>query len=82
MAGLCEGGNELTGSLKAILKCFVWSAALYGALRRSEEKRLEVFEIWIRMERVKCTGRIGNEAMLERMMMKLIRKRRSNWLGH
>ncbi|KAJ4440147.1 hypothetical protein ANN_08285 [Periplaneta americana] len=43
---------------KRLLKCFMWSVALYGeetwTLRRSEEKRREVFEMWIwrRMERV------------------------------
>ncbi|KAJ4436630.1 hypothetical protein ANN_16761 [Periplaneta americana] len=76
MAGLCEGGNEPPGSLKA---------TLYGAetwtLRRSKEKRLEPFEMWIwrRMERVKWTDRIRNEAVLERvdeerMVLKLISK--------
>ncbi|KAJ4451962.1 hypothetical protein ANN_03446 [Periplaneta americana] len=46
---------------------------LYGAetwtLRRSEEKRLEAFELWIwrRMERVKLTDRIRNVAVLERV---------------
>ena len=78
---------------KRLVKCFVWSVALYGAetwtLRRSEEKRIEAFEMWIwrRMERVKWTDRIRNEAVLERvgeerMMLKLIRKRKRNWLGH
>ncbi|KAJ4441534.1 hypothetical protein ANN_11390 [Periplaneta americana] len=58
-------------------------------LRRSEEKRIEAFEMWIwrRMERVKWTERITNEAVLERvgeerMMLKLIRKRKRIWLGH
>ncbi|KAJ4450707.1 hypothetical protein ANN_02136 [Periplaneta americana] len=36
---------------KSLVKCFVWSVALYGAetwtLRPSEEKRLEAFEMWI-----------------------------------
>ncbi|KAJ4429718.1 hypothetical protein ANN_21922 [Periplaneta americana] len=65
------------------------SVALYGAetwnLRRSKEKRLEAFEMWIwrRMERVKWTDRTRNEAVLERvgeerMMLKLIRKRKRN----
>ncbi|KAJ4435001.1 hypothetical protein ANN_23573 [Periplaneta americana] len=59
---------------KVLVKCFVWSVALYGAetwtLRRSEEKRLEAFEMWIwrRMEHVKWTDRIRNEAVLERVM--------------
>ncbi|KAJ4439057.1 hypothetical protein ANN_15013 [Periplaneta americana] len=56
---------------------------------KNEEKRLKAFEMWIwrRMERVKCTDRTRNEAVLERvgeerMMLKLIGKRKRNWLGH
>ena len=78
---------------KRLVKCFVWSVALYGAetwtLRRNEKRRLEAFEMWIwrRLERVKWTDRIRNEAVLERVgetrtMLKLIRKRKRNWLGH
>ncbi|KAJ4429906.1 hypothetical protein ANN_22110 [Periplaneta americana] len=74
MAGLCEGGNEPPGSLKVMER---------------EEKRLEAFEMWIwrRMERMKWTDRIRKEAVLERVdeeriMLKLIRKRKRNWLGH
>ncbi|KAJ4448528.1 hypothetical protein ANN_10546 [Periplaneta americana] len=77
---------------KILVKCFVWSVAFYGAetwtLRRSEEKRIEEFEmrILIIMERVKWRDRIRNEAMLEsvseeRIMLKLIRKRKRNWLA-
>ncbi|KAJ4438933.1 hypothetical protein ANN_14887 [Periplaneta americana] len=72
---------------KRRVKCFVWSVAFYGAevwiLRRSEEKRIKAFEIWIcrRMERVKWTDKIRNGAVLERvgeerMMLKLISKPR------
>ncbi|KAJ4448469.1 hypothetical protein ANN_10485 [Periplaneta americana] len=75
---------------KRLVKCFVWSVALHGTetwtLRRSKEKRIETFEIWTwsGMERVKWTDRIKNEAVLkrvgeERMMLKLIRKRKRNW---
>ncbi|KAJ4445719.1 hypothetical protein ANN_12404 [Periplaneta americana] len=78
---------------KKLVKCFVWSVTMYRAetwtLRRSEEKRIEAFEmgIWRRMERLKWTDRIRNEAVLERvgeerMMLKLIRKRKRNQLGH
>ncbi|KAJ4432217.1 hypothetical protein ANN_20833, partial [Periplaneta americana] len=77
---------------KRLVKTFVSNVALYGAetwtLRRSEEKRIEAFEMWIwrRMKRVKWTDRIGNKALLERvgeerMMLKLIRKRERNcWI--
>ncbi|KAJ4438008.1 hypothetical protein ANN_13947 [Periplaneta americana] len=72
-----------------LVKCFVWSVELYGTetwtLRQNEEKRIEAFEMWIwrRMERVKWTDRVKNEAVLERvgeerMMLKLIRKRKRN----
>ncbi|KAJ4451478.1 hypothetical protein ANN_02941 [Periplaneta americana] len=78
---------------KRLVKCFVWSVALYEAetwtLWRNEEKQIEAFEIWIwrRMECVKWTDRIRNEAVLERvseerMMLKLIRKMKRIWLGH
>ncbi|KAJ4449020.1 hypothetical protein ANN_00414 [Periplaneta americana] len=55
MAGLCESGNEPSGFLKAI---YLYGAETW-ALRRSEEKRLEAFEMWMwrRMERVKWTDR-------------------------
>ena len=44
---------------KRLVKCFVWSVALYGAetwtLPRNEQKRLEAFQMWVwrRMGRVK-----------------------------
>ncbi|KAJ4447600.1 hypothetical protein ANN_09607 [Periplaneta americana] len=57
-------------------------------LRRSEEKRIEAFEIWIRrrLERVKWTDRIRNEAMLEgmgeeRMTLKLNLKEKKELVG-
>ncbi|KAJ4444690.1 hypothetical protein ANN_06487 [Periplaneta americana] len=84
-----EKGTSSAGSWKKklkerLVKCFVWSVTLCGTetwtLRRSEEKRLEAFEmrIWRRMERVKWTDKIRNEVVLERvgeerMMQKLIR---------
>ena len=75
------------------MKCFVWSVALYGAetltLRWNEQNRLEAFEMWIwrRMECVKWTDKILYALVLERVgegriMQKLIKKRKRNWLGH
>ncbi|KAJ4430743.1 hypothetical protein ANN_19334 [Periplaneta americana] len=77
---------------KRLVKCFVWSVALYGegtwTLRRNEEERIEAFEMWMwrRTVRVKWTDRIRNKIVFEnvseeRMMLKLIRKIKSNWLG-
>ena len=40
---------------KRLMKCFVWSAALYGVetwtLRQNEEKQLEAFEMWLYLGR-------------------------------
>lgn len=78
---------------KRLGKCFVWSVALYGAetwtLRREDEKRLEAFEMWMwrRMERISWMERVSNERVLERIgerrcLLKVIRERKKNWLGH
>ncbi|KAJ4435654.1 hypothetical protein ANN_18270 [Periplaneta americana] len=74
--------------LKLIRKRKTLYEAETWTLQRSEEKRLEAFEMWIwrRMEHVKWTCRIRNLAVLERVdeeriMLKLIRKRERNWLG-
>ncbi|KAJ4431277.1 hypothetical protein ANN_19874 [Periplaneta americana] len=54
---------------KRLVKSFLWSNALDVAekwtLRQSKEKRIESFEMWIwrRMERLKWTDRIRNEAV-------------------
>ena len=76
-------GKRTTVS-RRLVKCFVWSVALYGVetwtLRRNEHKRLEAFEMWIwrRMERVKWTDKIKNAVVLEtmgegRIMLELIK---------
>ncbi|KAJ4433565.1 hypothetical protein ANN_15874 [Periplaneta americana] len=57
---------------KRLVKCFVWSVALYGertwTLRRNEEKRIEAFEMWMwrRTVRVKWTDRIRNKIVFEK----------------
>ena len=62
-------GKELR---KRLVKCFVWSVALYGAetwtLRWNKQKRLETFEmcVWRRMEHVKWTDKIQNAVVLEK----------------
>ena len=76
---------------KRLVKCFVWSVALYGAetwiLRRNEQKWLKVFEMWIwrRMDRVKRTDKTKNAVVLERVgeeriILELIKKRKINSL--
>ena len=78
--------NELS---KRLVKCFLWSVVLYGALQWNEQKRLEAFEMWMwrRMERVKLTDEKKNAVVLERagvgrIMLELIKNRKINWLGH
>ncbi|KAJ4449017.1 hypothetical protein ANN_00411, partial [Periplaneta americana] len=57
---------------KRLVKCFVWSVALYGegtwTLRRNEEKRIEAFEMWMwrRTVRVKWTDKIRNKIVFEK----------------
>ena len=76
---------------KRLVKCFVWSVALYGAetwtLRRNERKRLEAFEMWIwrGIERVKWIDKIKNAVLEsvgeERILLELIKKRKRKLAG-
>ena len=52
---------------KKLVKCYVWSIALYGAetwtLRAVDQKHLESFEMWCwrRMKKIICTDHVSNE---------------------
>ena len=56
---------------KKLVKCYVWSIALYGSetwtLRKLERKYLENFEMWCwrRMENIKWPEKVTNENFLE-----------------
>jgi hypothetical protein len=78
---------------KKLVKCYIWSTALYGAetwvLRKLDQKYLESFEMWCwrRMERISWTDRVHNEALLhrvkeERNILHIIRRSKANWIGH
>jgi len=78
---------------KRLVKCYVWSIALYGAetwmLRAVDQKHLESFEMWCwrRMEKISCTDHVRNEEVLlrvkeQRNILHEIRKRKANWIGH
>jgi len=78
---------------KKLVKCYVWSIALYGAetwtLRAVDQKHLESFETWCwrRMEKISWTEHVRNEEVLPRVKEKRnilheIRKRKANWIGH
>ena len=67
--------------------------ALYGgetwALRATDQKYLESFEMWCwrRMEKISWTDHVRNEEVLlrvseQRNIVHEIRKRKANWIGH
>jgi len=55
---------------KKLVKCYVWSIALYGAenwtLRAVDQKHLESFEMWCwrRTEKVSSTDHVRNKDVL------------------
>ena len=78
---------------KKLVKCYIWSMALYGAetwtLRAADRKYLESFEMWCwrRMEKISWTDHVRNEEVLlrvneQRNILHEIRKRKANWIGH
>jgi len=78
---------------KKVVKCYIWSIALYGAetwtLRAVDQKHLESFEMWCwrRMEKISWTDHVRNEEVLlrvkeQRNILHEIRKRKANWIGH
>jgi hypothetical protein len=78
---------------KKLMKCYVWSIALYGAeiwtLRAVDQKHLESFEMWCwrRKEKISCTDHVRDEDVLPRVkeqrnILHEIRKRKANWIGH
>jgi hypothetical protein len=78
---------------KKLVKCYVWSIALYGAetwtLRAVDQTHMESFEMWCwrRMEKISWTDHVRNEDVLlrvkeQRNILHEIRKRKANWIGH
>ena len=76
-----------------VLKAYVWSVLLYGCecwtITEDLKKRLEAAEMWFirRMLRVSWTEKKTNEAVLDdagvkRSLIKTIRKRQLQFLGH
>jgi hypothetical protein len=58
---------------KKLVKCYIWSIALYGAetwaLRAVNQKHLISFEMWCwrRMEKISWTDHVRNEEVLFRV---------------
>jgi len=77
---------------KKLVKCYIWSIALYGAetltLRAVDQKHLENFEMWCwrRMEKVSWNDHVRNEVLFrvkeQRNILHEISKRKANWIGH
>ena len=78
---------------KKLVKCYIWSMALYGAetwkLRAADQKYLESSEMWFwrRMEKISWTDHVRNGEVLvrineQRNTLHEIRKRKANWIGH
>jgi hypothetical protein len=78
---------------KKLVKCYIWSIALYGAetwtLRKVDQKYLESCEMWCwrRMEKISWTDHVRNEEVLhrvkeERNIVHTIKRRKANWIGH
>jgi hypothetical protein len=78
---------------KKLIKCYIWSIALYGAetwtLRAVDQKCLGSFEMrcWRRMERISWTDHVRNEEVLlrvkeQRNVLHEISKWKADWIGH
>jgi len=78
---------------KKLVKCYIWSTALYGAetwmLRAVHQKQLESFDMWYwrRMEKISWNDHVRNEEVLltvkEQMnILHEISKQKANWIGH
>jgi hypothetical protein len=83
-------GLELS---KKLVKCSVWSIALYGTetwtLRAVDQKHLVSFEMWCwrRMEMINWTDHVRSEEVLlrvkeQRNILHEIRKGKAYWIGH
>ena len=78
---------------KKLVKCYVWSIALYGAetwtLRAVDQRHLESFEMWCwrMMEKISWTNHVRSEDILlrvkeQRKILHEISKWNANWVGH
>ena len=76
---------------KNLVKCYIWSIALYGAetwmIQAVDKKHLESFEMWWwrRMEKISWIDHVRNEEVLfhvneQRNIIHAIRKRKTNWI--
>jgi hypothetical protein len=77
---------------KKLLKCYIWSIALYDAetwtLWKVDQKYLESFEMrcWRRMGKFSWTDRLRNEVLHRvnegKNILHTIKKKKANCIGH
>jgi len=78
---------------KRIIKCMVWSVALYGAetwaITQADRKRLAAFEIseWRRIEKISWINKISIEEVLQgvqesRRIIDSVQQCKHRWNGH
>jgi hypothetical protein len=78
---------------KRLIKALIWSGVLHksetSTMQKEDINRLEACEMWLwrRKMKVKWMEHKTSEAVLEmvkekRMLIKIIRERRNNWVGH
>jgi len=78
---------------RTIIKCLVWSVALYAAetwtLTQADSDRIEALEMWIwrRMEKISWADNVTNEDVLKKVnesknMLNVIRQRKRKWIDH
>jgi hypothetical protein len=77
---------------KKLVKCYIWSKALYGAetwtLRKVDQKYLKRFEMWCwrRTEKISWTDSAKNEILHrvkeESNILYTIKRRKANWIRH
>jgi hypothetical protein len=78
---------------KKLVKCYVWSTALYGAetwtLRAVNQKHLESFEMWCwgRLQKISWADHVRNKDVLLKVKQQTnilheISTRKANWIGH
>jgi hypothetical protein len=91
--GHCQRISKLDSNLrKKLVKCYIWSIALYCAetwtLRKVDQKYVESFEMWCcrRLEKISWTDRVRNEEVLHRVneeknILHTIKRRKANWIG-
>jgi hypothetical protein len=90
---LQEEGSFYWELREKMVKCYIWSVALYGAeigtVWGEDRKQLECFEMWCwrRMEKISWTDHVRNEEVLltvkeQRNILHEIIKRKASWTGH